>query len=106
MTPVLDALGDPTRRTLLEALRLGPMPVGELATHVPVSRPAVSQHLRVLEDAGLVRRRDDGRRRIVSLNPDGLRELQSWLESFWADALHSFRDLAEAELPPSPPENR
>lgn len=91
----LTALADPTRRAVFEALRGGERPVGELAADLPVSRPAVSQHLRVLEEAGLVRVRRAGTRRLYAADPDGLRELRTWLEGFWGDALASFKRLAE-----------
>jgi DNA-binding transcriptional ArsR family regulator len=91
----LTALADPTRRAVLEALRDGERPVGELAAGLPVSRPAVSQHLRVLEEAGLVLVRRAGARRLYAADPDGLRELRTWLEDFWDDALASFKRLAE-----------
>lgn len=91
----LDALGDPTRRTIFERLRHGPMAVGELAHGLPVSRPAVSQHLRVLKRAGLVRDRPDGARRLYSVAPEGLTELRAYLEGFWSDALVAFAAVAE-----------
>jgi|SRR5581483_1851368 len=93
----LTALADPTRRSIFEALRAGERPVGELAADLPVSRPAVSQHLRVLEEAGLVRVRRVGTRRLYAADPDGLRELRSWLEDLWDDALASFKRLAEED---------
>ena len=91
----LQALADPTRRAILERLRRGPMPVGRLADGLPVSRPAVSQHLRVLKDAGLVGERKDGTRRVYSVEVQGLVELREYLERFWRDALGAFK--AEAE---------
>ena len=93
----LDALGDPTRRAIFERLRGGPRPVGELARGLPVSRPAVSQHLRVLKDAGLVSERRDGTRRIYGLDPRGVEELRLAFDVFWNDALAAFRDAAERE---------
>jgi DNA-binding transcriptional ArsR family regulator len=93
----MDALGDPTRRAIVEQLRRRPLPVGELAAGLPVSRPAVSQHLRVLREAGLVSERRDGTRRIYRLDPRGLEELRAWVERFWADALASFGAAAERE---------
>ena len=92
---VLDALGDPTRRAVLELLRDGARPVGELARHLPVSRPAVSQHLRVLKEAGLVRDREDGTRRLYSVDTEGLAALRAYLESYWDTALAAFKDAAE-----------
>jgi DNA-binding transcriptional ArsR family regulator len=91
----LDALGDPTRRGILELLRLGPRPVGAIAAELPVSRPAVSQHLRILEAARLVRHRRDGTRNVYALDPDGLADLRAWVETFWDDALARFADAAE-----------
>ena len=79
---ILDALGDWTRRQVLEALRLGPRSVGELAKDLPVSRPAVSQHLRVLADAGLVRVRKEGARRVYSVDRAGLADIRAYFESF------------------------
>jgi DNA-binding transcriptional ArsR family regulator len=93
----MDALGDPTRRAILERLRGGAKAVGELAEGLPVSRPAVSQHLRVLEDAGLVVARKQGTRRLYRLDPDGLDELRAALDSFWSDALAAFAAAAQEE---------
>ena len=86
----LDALGDPTRRAVLEVLKGGAQPVGEIARHLPVSRPAVSQHLRVLKEAGLVRDRKDGTRRLYSVEPEGLGDLRRYLEGLWDSALDAF----------------
>ena len=94
--PPLDALGDPTRRQVFELLRGGPRSVGELAAELPVSRPAVSQHLRVLEDAGLVSHRKDGTRHLYGLNGYGVVELRTWVEGFWDEALARFKEAAEA----------
>jgi DNA-binding transcriptional ArsR family regulator len=94
---VLDALGDPTRRRILEVLRDGPRPVGEIAEGLPVSRPAVSQHLRVLKEAGLVRDRPEGTRRLYAVDPTGLAALRAYLETFWDTALAAFKEAAEAE---------
>ena len=91
----MDALGDPTRRAIFERLRGGPTAVGELARELPVSRPAVSQHLRVLKDAGLVTERRDGARRLYRLNRAGLEELRAYFDDFWSAALDEFK--AEAE---------
>lgn len=90
-----DALGDPTRREIVELLRLGPRPVGAIAAELPVSRPAVSQHLRVLEAARLVRHRRDGTRNVYGLDPNGLAELRTWVEGFWDNALARFAEVAE-----------
>lgn len=92
---VLDALGDPTRRAVLELLRGGAKPVGEIARQLPVTRPAVSQHLRVLKGAGLVRDRREGTRRLYSVDAAGLSALRSYLETYWDTALASFKDAAE-----------
>lgn len=92
---VFAALHDPTRREVLERLRTGPKPVGEIARGMPVTRPAVSQHLKVLKDAGLVEERSEGVRRIYSLRREGLMELREWLDSFWGDALEAFKLEAE-----------
>ena len=91
----LAVLADPTRRRVFERLRAGPRPVNGLAAGLPVSRPAVSQHLKVLKDAGLVEERSEGVRRIYSLRREGLLELREWLDSFWGDALEAFRLEAE-----------
>jgi DNA-binding transcriptional ArsR family regulator len=91
---VLDALGDPTRRAVLEVLRGGAMPVGEISRHLPVSRPAVSQHLRVLKEAGLVRDRQDGTRRLYAVDAKGLEELRAYLERYWDVALGAFEAAA------------
>ena len=87
---VLDALGDPTRRRIVDALRRGPASVADVAAVLPVSRPAVSQHLRVLRDCGLVDFESAGTRNLYRLKPDGLAELQAWLDGFWGAALDSF----------------
>jgi DNA-binding transcriptional ArsR family regulator/uncharacterized protein YndB with AHSA1/START domain len=93
----MDALGDPTRRAIFERLQSGPRAVGELARELPVSRPAVSQHLKVLKDAGLVRDQADGTRRLYQIDPAGLAALRSYLETFWDVALSDFRAAAEHE---------
>ena len=93
----LQALGDPTRRSILEQLREGPRAVGEIAARLPVSRPAVSQHLRVLKEAGLVTERQNGTRRLYRVDPDGLAGLRAYLEGFWEEALASFKAAAETE---------
>lgn len=84
------ALGDPTRRHLFEAVAQRPRAVGELAADLPISRPAVSQHLKVLSDAGLVVCRAEGTRRIYAARPEGLAELRDWLDRYWTDVLDSF----------------
>jgi DNA-binding transcriptional ArsR family regulator len=89
---VLTALGDPTRRRILELLVAAPRPVGELADLLPVSRPAVSQHLKVLAGALLVEARAEGTRRVYRVRPEGLEPLRAYLETFWGDALRSFHD--------------
>ena len=91
----LEALADPTRRRVFEKLRTGPMPVGRLAAGLPVSRPAVSQHLKVLKEAGLVAEDKDGTRRIYRIDPRGLGQLRAWLDQFWEMALDAFK--AEVE---------
>jgi DNA-binding transcriptional ArsR family regulator len=89
------ALADPTRRTVFERLRKGPQPVVEIARGLPVSRPAVSQHLRVLKRAGLVRERREGTRNFYSVNGDSLVELREYFEGFWEEALAAFKEAAE-----------
>lgn len=91
---VLDALGDRTRRRILDRLRAGPLPVVEIAQGLPVSRPAVSQHLKVLKVAGLVVDRPDSNRRLYALDPNGLAALRALLESFWQDALTRYAAIA------------
>ena len=95
----MSALGDPTRRAIFERLADGPLPVGEIARGLPVSRPAVSQHLKVLKDAGLVVARPDGNRRIYQADPEGLAELRSYLEQFWSKALLSYKAIVEQQPP-------
>jgi DNA-binding transcriptional ArsR family regulator len=90
----LTALGDPTRRAVFECLARGPKPVGQLAGELPVSRPAVSQHLRVLKEAGLVTDRAEGTRRIYQLQPRGVRAIHSYLDQMWGQALASFQAAA------------
>ena len=89
------ALADPTRRAIFERLRHGAQPAGRLAEGIDVTRPAVSQHLKVLESAGLVRAERSGTRRIYSVNVQGLEELRGYLEQFWTDVLEAFRVEAE-----------
>jgi DNA-binding transcriptional ArsR family regulator len=92
---VLTALGDPTRRDIFERIAARPSAVGELASELPVSRPAVSQHLRVLKDAGLVNDHPAGTRRIYELNPQGVDVLRSYLDGFWNRSLAAFKRAAE-----------
>ncbi len=91
----MTALGDPTRRAIFERLADGPLPVGAIARGLPVSRPAVSQHLRVLKHAGLVRDRPVANRRVYSLDPHGVAELRAYFEQFWDHALRAFKTAAE-----------
>jgi len=93
----LNALGDPTRRAIFEQLAEGPKPVGELARALPVSRPAVSQHLKVLKSAGLVSDRPLGTRRVYRIDPDGVIALRDYFERFWDRALADFQTAAEAK---------
>jgi DNA-binding transcriptional ArsR family regulator/uncharacterized protein YndB with AHSA1/START domain len=93
------ALGDPTRRRIFERLRAGPRPVGALAHGLPVSRPAVSQHLRVLREAELVTERRDGARRLYAIDFAGLAQLRAYVEGFWEGALDAFQAAAEQPLP-------
>lgn len=93
---VLDALGDPTRRRILEIVRDGALPVGRIASRLPVSRPAVSQHLKVLKEAGLVRDRQDGTKRLYAVDPGGLATLRTYLDTMWDAALAAFKEAAEA----------
>jgi DNA-binding transcriptional ArsR family regulator len=92
---VLEALGDGTRRTILERLRDGPKPVVEIARGLSVGRPAVSQHLKVLKQAGLVTDRAAGTRRIYGVNPDGMASLRDYAQSFWSAALTRYARAAE-----------
>jgi DNA-binding transcriptional ArsR family regulator len=91
------ALAEPTRRTIIERLAERPMAVGELAAHLPVTRPAVSQHLKVLKQAGLVRDRADGTRRIYRVDPAGLGQIRQWLDRFWDKSLAAYAAAAERE---------
>lgn len=88
---VISALSDPTRRQVLERLRGGPRAVNAIASGLPVSRPAVSQHLKVLKEAGLVEERSEGARRYYSVRREGLLEVRAWLDSFWDGALEAFK---------------
>jgi DNA-binding transcriptional ArsR family regulator len=92
------ALGDPTRRAIFERLATRPRAVGELARELPVSRPAVSQHLKVLKQAGLVADRPVGTRRVYRLDPDGLEALRAQLERFWTQALAAYKQVVEQSI--------
>ncbi len=96
------ALADPTRRAIFERVAVGPRSVGELAAELPVSRPAVSQHLRVLKEAGLVSDGAAGTRRIYRMNPQGLDHLRAYLDHFWNQSLAAFKAAAEQPLKESP----
>lgn len=96
---VLDALGDPTRRAILETLRRGPRSVTDLTEYVAVSRPAISQHLKVLGAAGLVDHESQGTRNIYRVDQDGLESLREWLDQFWTDALDAFVDHVRRTSP-------
>jgi DNA-binding transcriptional ArsR family regulator len=100
-TDAFTALGDPTRRAVFELLAEGPTSVGELAALLPVSRPAVSQHLRVLKDAGLVRDHAVGTRRLYQLDPDGIAAVRAYLDRFWGEALGAFKAYAEQDVDPN-----
>jgi DNA-binding transcriptional ArsR family regulator len=93
----LAALADPTRRKVFERLKSGPKSVGKIAATLPVSRPAVSQHLKVLKEAGLVQEEADGARRIYHIDPKGLGALRGWLDQFWDTALDAFRAEVEKD---------
>lgn len=93
----MDALGDPTRRRIFERLADGPAPVGQLAAGLPVSRPAVSQHLRVLKSAGLVTDQQVGTRRFYALEPAGIMAVREYWEQFWSRALDRFREAADEQ---------
>ena len=93
----LQALADPTRREIFERLQKGPTSVGTLAESLPISRPAVSQHLKVLKDAGLVTDRAEGTRRVYQIDPAGLGAIRAWLDRFWDANLERFRIEAEKE---------
>ena len=92
------ALGDPTRRTIFELLGSGPRSVGDMAGELPVSRPAVSQHLKVLKDAGLVTESRVGTRRVYRVEPEAVAELRTYFDEFWTQALAAFKAAAESEL--------
>ena len=101
---VFAALHDPTRRAVLERQRDGPKPVGQIARGLPVTRPAVSQPLKVLKEAGLVDDRSEGTRRIYQIDPKGLGVMRAWLDQFWDSALTAF--AAEVERSAKDKENR
>jgi len=103
---VLEALADPTRREIFEKLRQGESPVGALAEGMPVSRPAVSQHLKVLKEAGLVTERKDGTRRFYSVDREGLAELRDYLEGFWEDVLANFAVHLEMQQKKTEPDEK
>ena len=92
----MDALGDSTRRAIVERLLNGPVAVGQIAREFPISRPAISQHLRVLKDANLVIDRPAGTRRLYELNPAGVEALRAYFDRFWTHALTAFKKAAEA----------
>jgi DNA-binding transcriptional ArsR family regulator len=94
---VLDALGDPTRRTVFKRLRGGALSVGEIAAGMAVSRPAVSQHLKILKAAHLVTDRAEGTRRLYAVDTRGVEALRKWLDGFWDEALTAFKEAAERE---------
>ena len=96
------ALADPTRREIFERLAAEPSAVGELADELPVSRPAVSQHLKVLKEAGLVVDRAIGTRRVYEIDPNGLGALRAWLDRFWGAALDAFKAEVERDTPAAP----
>jgi DNA-binding transcriptional ArsR family regulator len=93
----MDALGDPTRRAIVERLLRGPMPVGELARDFPISRPAISQHLRILKRANMVVDRAVGNRRLYEVDPAGVEALRAYFERFWNHTLAAFKQAAEAK---------
>lgn len=92
------ALGDPTRRRVFERLGMGPASVGEIAAGLPVSRPAVSQHLKVLKEAGLVTDKPDGTRRVYQIDPHGLGQLRAWFDQFWTVALDAYAAEVERQV--------
>ena len=103
---VMTALSDPTRRAIFERLASGPLAVAEIAREMPVSRPAVSQHLKVLKDAGLVVHQTHGTRNVYEIDPKGLGALRAWLDQFWAEALDAFKAEVEKDEPTHPQRHR
>jgi DNA-binding transcriptional ArsR family regulator len=104
---MMTALGDPTRQTIFDRLSDGPRPVGELAAGLPITRPAVSQHLRVLKDVGLVIDRREGTRRLYQVDPAGLAVLRTYLDQFWERSLAAFESTArEQKGEQDDPDNR
>jgi DNA-binding transcriptional ArsR family regulator len=102
----LQALGDPSRREIFERLSRAPLAVGQLARDLPISRPAVSQHLKVLKDVGLVVDRQAGARRVYQVDPDAVAALREYFDAFWGQALASFQKAAEAAEDPGEEESR
>ena len=100
MTDAARAIAEPNRRQILELVREGELPAGSIAEHFDLTRPAISQHLTILKEAGLIEERRDGARRLYRARPDGLAELRRFLEAFWDERLGGLRDLAEAEQDP------
>jgi DNA-binding transcriptional ArsR family regulator len=94
----LEALGDPTRRQVFDRLRQGPQSVSALAQGLPVSRPAVSQHLKILKDAGLVADESQGTRRVYRIDRDGLAALRAWLDGFWDEALDGYQAEIQRQI--------
>ena len=97
-TRALSALGDPSRRAIFERLAIRAQSVGEIAADMPVTRPAVSQHLKVLKEAGLVTETPDGNRRIYRLDPGGIAAVRDWLDAQWATALDAFAEFADQQM--------
>lgn len=97
---VFDALGNANRRAIVRFLANGPLPVGDIARQLPVSRPAVSKHLRILEDAGLVGHVSEGNRNVFRLERGGFEAAKTWLDGFWSEALGRFALVAEMDCPP------
>lgn len=93
----LSVLGDPTRRAIFERLAAKPLPVGQLSEGLPVTRSAVSQHLKILKEAGLVKDISEGTRRIYQLDPRGIGAMREWLEVFWTNALNNFAQFVEQQ---------
>ena len=99
MDTVLKAIAEPRRRAILELVTRRELPAGEIAARFDVSRPAISQHLTVLKEAGLISERRDGTRRLYRARPEALAELRSFLDRLWGDALHAFKTKAETSQP-------